>query len=193
MLDAKAVETGVLLDKIKKLAKAQNLIMDSLNIRPGSSGLPLVSHSDVSLCSHCSSFEHVELDCPVMAIQGPFPFWPNPTAYPGLSQAGRSHYPNQSYSNYNNPSHSQQRSGQHTSYHQPFGSIQQPMGNLRPTPFTSGLPQESISSPAVPPPAPSVEPIMSALAQMMSELTEVSDQLDRVKGAKAQCSDASTD
>ena len=67
------------------------------------------------------------------------------------------------------------------------------MGNLRPTPFTSGLPQESISSPVVPPPTPSVDPIMSALAQMMSELTEVSDRLDRVKGAKAQCSDASTD
>ena len=33
----------------------------------------------------------------------------------------------------------------------------------------------------------------NALAQMMSKLTEVSDQLDRVEGAKAQCSDASTD
>ena len=34
---------------------------------------------------------------------------------------------------------------------------------------------------------------MSALAQMMSKLTEVSDRFDRVEGAKAQCSDASTD
>ena len=42
MLGAKAVEKGVLLDKIKKLAKAQNLTMDSLNIRPGFNGLPPV-------------------------------------------------------------------------------------------------------------------------------------------------------
>ena len=34
---------------------------------------------------------------------------------------------------------------------------------------------------------------MSVLAQMMSKLNEVSDRLDRVEGAKAQCSDASTE
>ena len=50
------------------------MIIDSLKIRPGSDGLAPVSQIDVSPCSHCSSFEHVELDCPVMAIQGPFPF-----------------------------------------------------------------------------------------------------------------------
>ena len=32
MLDAKAAETGMLLDKIEKLTEAQNLIMDSLKI-----------------------------------------------------------------------------------------------------------------------------------------------------------------
>ena len=78
MLDGKAVETGMLLDNIEKLSEAQNLIMDSLKIRPGSNGLALVAHSDVSSSSYCSSFEHVELDCPVMAIQGPFPFRQKP-------------------------------------------------------------------------------------------------------------------
>ena len=34
---------------------------------------------------------------------------------------------------------------------------------------------------------------MSALAQMMSKLNEISDRLDRVEGAKAQCSNASTE
>ena len=48
MLDAKAVETGMLLDKIEKLIEAHNLIMDLLKIQPGSHGLPPVSHSDVS-------------------------------------------------------------------------------------------------------------------------------------------------
>ena len=105
MLDAKAAETGMLLYKIEKLTKAQNLIMDSLKIRPGSDGLALVSHVDVSPCSHCSSFEHVKLNWPVMATQRPFPFRPNPTSYPGLSQAGRSNYPNQGYSSFHNPSY----------------------------------------------------------------------------------------
>ena len=68
--------------------------MDLLKIRQGSDGLAPVSYVDVSLYSHCSSFEHVELDCPVMAIQGPFPFQPIPSTYPGLSQAGKSNYPN---------------------------------------------------------------------------------------------------
>ena len=48
MLDVKAVETDMLLDKIVKLTEAQNLIMDSLKIRSGSNGLAPVSHSDVS-------------------------------------------------------------------------------------------------------------------------------------------------
>ena len=115
-----------------------------------------------------------------MAIQGLVPFRPNPTTYRGLSQAGRYHHPNEGYFNYNNPSYAQQQSGQHTSYHQPFGSAQQPMGNPRQTPFTSDFPQESIPSQEVPPPAPSAHSIMSALTQMMSKLTEVRDRLDRV-------------
>ena len=105
MLHAKAVEIGMILDKIEKLTEAQNLIMDSLKIWLGSNGLALVSHSDVSSCSHCSSFEHVELDCPVMAIRGPFTFRSHPTTYPGLSQAGRSNYPNQGYTSFHNPSY----------------------------------------------------------------------------------------
>ena len=193
MLDAKAAETYMLLDKIEKLTEAQNLIMDSLKIRPGSDGLTPVSHVDVSPCSHCSSFEHVEMDCPVMAIQGPYSFRPNPTTYPGLSQAGRSTYPNQGYSSLHNLTYAQQRSGQHTSYHQPNRSASQHMGNLRPTSFAPGIPRAVTPPQAVPPSAPSVDPVMSALAQMMSKLNEVSDRLDRVEGAKAQCSDASTE
>ena len=193
MLDTKAVETCIFLDKIEKLTEAQNLIMSSLNIRPGSDGLAPVAHSDVSPCSHCSSFEHVELDCPLMAIQGPFLFRQNPTTYLGLSQAGRSHYSNQGYSNYHNSSYVQQRSEHHNSYHQPFGSGQQHMGNLRPTSFASGPPREVTPPSVVPPLAPSVDPIMSALAQMMSELAKVSDRLDRLEGANAQSSDASAE
>ena len=69
MLDTKAAQTSMLLDKIEKLTEAQNLIMDSLKIQAGSNGLRPVSHVDASPCSHCSSFEHVELDCLMMEIQ----------------------------------------------------------------------------------------------------------------------------
>ena len=48
MLDVKTVEIGMLLDKIDKLTEAHHLIMNSLLIRPGSDGLTLVAHSDVS-------------------------------------------------------------------------------------------------------------------------------------------------
>ena len=178
MLDAKAAETSMLLDKIEKLTEAHNLIIDSLKIRPGSDGLALVSHVDVSPCLHCSSFEHVKLDYPVMVIQGPFLFRPNPTTYPSLSQAGRSNYPNQGYSSFHNPSYAQQWNRQHTLYHQPYGSAPQYMGNPRLTSFAPGIPRAVTSPHVVPPPAPSVDPIMSALTQMMSKLNEVSDRLD---------------
>ena len=128
-----------------------------------------------------------------MAIQGQFPFRPNPTTYLGLCQAGRSTYPNQGYSSFHNPTYAQQRSGQHTSYHQPYGSAPQHTGNPRLTSFAPGIPPAVTPPSAVPPPTPSVDPVMSALAQMMSKLNEVSDRLDRVEGAKAQCSDASTE
>ena len=193
MLDTKAAETCMPLDKIEKLTEAHNLIMDSLKIRPGSDSLAPVSHVDVLPCLHCSSFEHVELDCPVMTIQGPFVFWPNPTTYLGLSQGGRSNYPNQGYSSFHNPTYAQQRNRHHTPYHQPYGSEPQHMGNPRPTSFTRGLPRAVTPPQAVPPPTPLVNPVMSALAQMMSKLNEVHDRLDRVEGAKAQCSDASTE
>ena len=193
MLDTKAAETGMLLDKIEKVTEAQNLIMDLLKIRLGSDGLAPVSHVDVSPCLHCSSFEHVELDCPVMAIQGPFLFRPNPTTYLGLSQAGRSNYSNQGYSSFHNPPYAQRRNGQHTPYHQPYGSVPQYMGYLRPTSFAPSLPRAVTPPPAVQPPTPSVDPVMSALAQMMSKLNEVSNRLNRVEGAKAKCSDASTE
>ena len=186
MLDVKAAEIGMLLDKIEKLTEAHNLIINSLK----------ASHQFHMLMSHRVHMALV-LTCragfPMMAIKGQFPFQPNHTTYPGLSQAGRSTYPNQGYSSFHNPTYVQQRSGQHTSYHQPYGSAPQHMGNSRPTSFAPGIPRAVTPPPAIPPPSPSVDPVMSALAQMMSKLNEVSDRLDRVEGPKAQCSDASTE
>ena len=69
-LDAKSAETGMLLERIDKMAEVQNLLLDQLNICNGSEGLAPFSLQEASPCATCSRFDHVELDCPVMAIQG---------------------------------------------------------------------------------------------------------------------------
>ena len=42
-LDVKSAETGMLLERIDKMAEVQNLLLDRLNIRNGSEGLAPVS------------------------------------------------------------------------------------------------------------------------------------------------------
>ena len=48
-IDAKSAETGMLLERIDKMAEVQNLLLDRLNIRNGSEGLAPVSLQEVSL------------------------------------------------------------------------------------------------------------------------------------------------
>ena len=69
-LDAKSSETGMLLERIDKMAEVQTLLLDRLNICNGSEGLAPVSLQEASPCATCSRFDHVELDCLVMAFQG---------------------------------------------------------------------------------------------------------------------------
>ena len=69
-LDAKSAEMGMLLERIDKMAEVQNLLLYRPNIRNGFEGLAPVSLQEASPCATCSRFDHVELDCPVMAIQG---------------------------------------------------------------------------------------------------------------------------
>ena len=70
LIDAKSVETGMLLEKIDKMAEVQNLLLDRFHIGNGSEGLAPVSLQEASSCAHCSRLDHVEMDCPIMAIQG---------------------------------------------------------------------------------------------------------------------------
>ena len=67
-IDAKSAEMRILLERIDKMAEVPNLLLDRLNIRNGSEGLAPVSLQEVSPCANCSRFDHVELDCPMMAI-----------------------------------------------------------------------------------------------------------------------------
>ena len=52
------------------MAEVHNLLLDQLNIRNGSEGLAAILIQEASPCVNCSRFNHVELDCPVMVIQG---------------------------------------------------------------------------------------------------------------------------
>ena len=67
-IDAKSANTWMLLERIDKMVEVQNLLLDRLNICNGSEGLIPVSLQEASPCMTCSRFDHVELDCPVMAI-----------------------------------------------------------------------------------------------------------------------------
>ena len=69
MIDPKSTETSMLLERIKKMVKYNNFLMDRLNIHNGYEGLAPLSLQEVSPCANCSRFVHVKLDCPVMVIQ----------------------------------------------------------------------------------------------------------------------------
>ena len=101
LIDAKSVETGMLLEKIDKMAKVQNLLLDRFHIRNGSEGLALVSLQEASPCAHFSRLNHIEMDCPIMAIQGQGMYRQGPPR--GQIQQGRPNYPGTYQTYFNNP------------------------------------------------------------------------------------------
>ena len=70
LIDEKSVEMGMLLEKIDKMVEVENLLLDRFHILNRSEGLALAALQEVSPCAHCSRLDHVEMDCPIMAIQG---------------------------------------------------------------------------------------------------------------------------
>ena len=99
MIDFKSVETGMLLERIDKMAEVQNLLLDQLNIRNGSKGLALVLLQEASPCTNCSRFDHSELDCPIIMIQGQGMSRQGPSG--GPTQQGRPNFLG-AYPNYYN-------------------------------------------------------------------------------------------
>ena len=87
MIDAKSAKTGMLLERINKMAEVQNLLLDRLNVPNGSEGLTPVSLQEASSCASFSRFDYIELDCPVMGIQGQGMFRQVPSR--GPAQQGR--------------------------------------------------------------------------------------------------------
>ena len=112
MIDTKSTETGMLLERIDKMAKVQNLLLDRLNIRNDSEGLAPVSLQEASPCANSSRFDHIELDCPVMAIQGQGMYRQGPSG--GPTQHGRPNFLG-TYPNYYN-THVFNNSSQNTGY-----------------------------------------------------------------------------
>ena len=100
-IDAKSMETGMLLERINKMAEVQNLLLERLNIRNGSNGLAPVSLHEASPYATCSRFDHVKLDCPVMEIQGQKTFRQGPLG--GPTQQGRANFPGRCPNYYNTP------------------------------------------------------------------------------------------
>ena len=132
LIDAKSVETGMLLEKIEKMAEVHNLLLDRFHIRNGSEGLAPVALQEASSCAHCSRLDHVEMDCPIMAIQGQGMYRQGPPG--GQSQEGRSSYQGTYPTYFNNPV-----------YHNP---MQQQQGFRRNTdqmypPYSTGQQQNS--------------------------------------------------
>ena len=119
-LHAKSAETGMLLERIDKMVKVHNLLLDRLNIRNGSEGLALVSLQEASPCATCSRFDHVKLDCPVMAIQGQGMYRQGPSG--GPNQQGRANYPGNYPNQYNSPvfNNSSQNNGYRRNNNQPY-------------------------------------------------------------------------
>ena len=99
MINAKSAKTRMLLERINKIAEVQNLQLDRLNIRNSSEGLALVSLQEASQCANCSRYDHIELDCPVMEIQGQGMYRQGPSG--GPTQQGWLNYP-RTYPNYYN-------------------------------------------------------------------------------------------
>ena len=81
MIDDKSAETGL------------------LNIHNCSEGLAPVSLQEALSCANCSRFDHIELECHVMAIQGQNMFRQGPSG--GLTQQGQPNFLG-TYSNYYN-------------------------------------------------------------------------------------------
>ena len=137
-LDTKSAETGRLLERIDKMAEVQNLLLDRLNIRNGSEGLAPVSLEEVSPCATCSRFNHVKLDCPVMAIQGQGMYRPGLSG--GPNQQGRPNYPSNHPNQYNTLvfNNSSQNNGYRRNNDQPYPpqyNGQQPYPNQRQSSF----------------------------------------------------------
>ena len=182
-LDAKSTETRMLLERIDKMAEVQNLLLDRLNIRNGSEGLTPVSLHEASPCATCLRLDHVELDFPVMAIQGQRMHRQGPSG--GPSQQGRPNYLGNYPNQYNTPvlNNSPQNNGYRRNKDQPYPpqyNSQQNYPNQRKTSFVPPTqPQAYTQAPCQTTPA--SDPILGAISQLMEQMTRMNSRVDEIQ------------
>ena len=182
-IDAKSAETWMLLERIDKMAAVQNLLLDRLNIRNGSEGLAPVSLQEASSYATCSRFDHVELDCPVMAIQGQGIYRQGPSGGPG--QQGRPNYLGNYPNQYNTPvfNNSSQNNVYRWNNDQPYPpqyNGQQPYPNQRQSSFIPPTqPQAYTQAPRQITPA--SDPILGAISQLMEQMMMINSRVDEIQ------------
>ena len=181
----------MLLEKIDKMAEVQNLRLDRFHIRHGSEGLAPVTLQEASPCTHCSRLDHVEMDCPIMAIQEQGMYRQGPSE--GQFQQGRPNIPSYqgthpTYCNnpvYNNPMQQQQGFRRNTdqtylpySTGQQQDSQQQPFANARQSTYIP--PQQSYNQvPRLT--EPSADPILDVLSQLMEQMNKMNSRIDEIQ------------
>ena len=154
-------------DLVSSMAEVQNLLLDRFHIRNGSEGLAPVALQEVSPHTHCSRLDHVEMDCPIIAIQEQGMYRQGPSR--GQFQQGRQNIPNYqgTYLNYlNNPV-----------YNNP---MQQQQGFRRNTdqmypPYSTGQQQNSQQQPYA-----NTDPILGALSQLMEQMNRMNSRVDEI-------------
>ena len=165
----------MLLEKIDKMAKVQNLLLDRFHIRNGSEGLAPVALQEASSCAHCSRLNHIEMDCPIMAIQGQGMYRQGPSG--GQFQEGRLNISNYQGTyptclnnpNYNNPMQQQQGFRRNADQMYPPYSTGQQQNSQ----------QQSYQDPR--PTAPSTDPILCALSQLMEQMNRMNSRVDEIQ------------
>ena len=177
----------MLLEKIDKMAKVHNLLLDWFHIRNGFEGLATVALQEASTCAHCSRLDHVEMDCRIMAIQGQGMYRQCPPG--GQSQQGRPNYQvtYPTYFNnhvYHNPMQQQQGFRRNADQmYPPFStgqqqnSQQQPYSNARHSTYI--LPQQLYNQ-APQPTAPSADPILGAISQLIEQMSRMNSRVDEI-------------
>ena len=182
-IDAKSAETGMLLERIDKMAEVQNLLLDQLNIRNCSERLAPVSLQEASPCATCSRFDHVKLDCPMMAIQGQGMYGQGPSR--GPSQEGRPNYPGNYPNQYNTPvfNNSSQNNEYRRNNNQPYPPQYnglQSYPNQRQSSFVP-LTQPQAYTQASRQTTPASDLILGTISQLMKQMTRMNSRMDEIQ------------
>ena len=177
----------MLLERIDKMAEVHNLLLDRLNIRNGSKGLAPISLQEASPCATCSRFDHVELDCPVMAIQGQSTYRQGPSGRP--TQHGRPNFLGTYPNYYNTPifNNFSQNNGYRRNNDQPYPPSYN--GEQQHKPSYPNQRQSSFVPPTQPQAftqaprqtAPASDPILGAILKLMEQMTWMNLCVDEIQ------------